>query len=125
MKSLAILWSLTCVCCLAQPAGDAKPASSNVMGAAYPRVDSENRATFQLKAPDAQKVQLQVPQGRYDMTKGADGVWSVTTPPLIPGFHYYSLVVDGVAANDPGSHAFFGTFESVSQPRRAASEPSL
>lgn len=43
------------------------------------------------------------------MTKGAEGVWSVTTPPLIPGFHYYSLLVDGVAMNDPGSHAFFGT----------------
>jgi enterochelin esterase family protein len=43
------------------------------------------------------------------MTKGENGVWSVTTPPLIPGFHYYSLVVDGVAVNDPGSHTFYGT----------------
>jgi enterochelin esterase-like enzyme len=109
MKSIAILWSLTCVCCLAQPAGDSKPVDSNVMGAAYPRIDSENRATFQLRAPDAQKVQVQVYHGRYDMTRGAAGVWSVTTPPLIPGFHYYSLAVDGVAVNDPGSHTFFGT----------------
>ena len=38
-----------------------------------------------------------------------EGVWSVTTPPLFPGFHYYSLVVDGVAVNDPGSHTFYGT----------------
>ena len=79
------------------------------MGAAYPRIDSESRATFQLKAADAQDVQVQLPQGRDGMTKGADGVWSVTTPPLIPGFHYYSLVVDGVAVNDPGSRTFFGT----------------
>jgi enterochelin esterase family protein len=65
--------------------------------------------TFQLKAPDAQNVRVQVYHGRYDMTKGADGVWSVTTPPLIPGFHYYSLVVDGAEVNDPGSHTFYGT----------------
>jgi enterochelin esterase family protein len=91
------------------PVGDSKPAPSNVMGASYPRIDSENRVTFQLKAPDARSVRAQVYHGQYDMTKGADGVWSVTTPPIIPGFHYYSLVVDGVEVNDPGSHTFFGT----------------
>ena len=91
------------------PAGDSKPASSNVMGASYPPIDSENRVTFQLKAPDARSVRAQVYHGQYDMTKGADGVWSVITPPIIPGFHYYSLVVDGVDVNDPGSHTFFGT----------------
>jgi 1,4-alpha-glucan branching enzyme len=69
------------------PAGDSKPASSNVMGASYPRIDSENRVTFQLKAPDARSVRAQVYHGQYDMTKGADGVWSVITPPIIPGFH--------------------------------------
>jgi enterochelin esterase family protein len=42
------------------------------------------------------------------MTRGADGTWTVTTPPAVPGFHYYWLVVDGVAVNDPGSETFFG-----------------
>src|SRR5262249_14449238 len=42
------------------------------------------------------------------MERGADGTWTVTTPPAVPGFHYYWLVVDGVAVNDPGSEAFFG-----------------
>jgi enterochelin esterase family protein len=79
------------------------------MGAEYPRVHADNRVTFQLKAPDAQKVQVQVPGSRYDMTKGQDGIWSVTTAPLVPGFHYYSLLVDGVGVNDPGSHTFYGT----------------
>ena len=41
-------------------------------------------------------------------------MWSVTTPPLVAGFHYYSLVVDGVPVNDPGSHAFFGTGKDAS-----------
>jgi enterochelin esterase family protein len=91
-----------------QPPADSQPAPTNVMGAQYPRVHVDHRATFQLKAPDAQKVQVSL-SGRHDMTKGADGVWSVTTPPLVPGFHYYQFIVAGVAVNDPGSHAFFGT----------------
>src|SRR5512147_3214947 len=109
IRSTAILCFLTCGFCWAQAASDSQPASSNVMGAEYPRVHADNRVTFQLKAHAAQKVQVQVPGARYDMTKGDGGVWTVTTPPLIHGFHYYSLVVDGVAVNDPGSHAFFGT----------------
>jgi enterochelin esterase family protein len=42
------------------------------------------------------------------MTKGADGIWSVTTPPAVPGFHYYWLVLDGVSVNDPASETYFG-----------------
>ncbi|MBS1854629.1 MAG: esterase [Acidobacteria bacterium] len=108
-RALAGAFALTSLLCSGQAPGDGQPASSNIMGAEYPRVQADNRATFQLKAPDAQKVQVQVPGARYDMTKGQDGVWSVTTAPLVPGFHYYSLIVDGVAVNDPGSHTFYGT----------------
>ena len=110
----------TCLCFLtcglgwAQVAGDSQAATTNIMGSQYPRVHADNRATFQLKAPDAQKVLVQVPGGRYEMTKGEGGVWSVTTPPMIPGFHYYSLIVDGVTVNDPGSHTFYGTSKDSS-----------
>ncbi len=107
MKAMAILGCLACGLCWAQPAGDSQPAATNVMGAEYPRIHSDNRVTFQLKAPDASKVQVRIGQ-TYDMTKAEDGTWSVTTRPLVVGFHYYSLVVDGVAMNDPGSHAFYG-----------------
>jgi len=48
------------------------------------------------------------------MMKDSDDVWSVTTPPLVEGFHYYALDVDGVRVNDPGSHAFFGTGKDAS-----------
>ncbi len=84
------------------------PASSNVPGAPYPRIDDEGRGLFQLKAPDAAAVQVNLPQGNYPLTKATDGVWSVTTPPLEPGFHYYAFRVDGALVFDPGSHAFFG-----------------
>jgi enterochelin esterase family protein len=42
------------------------------------------------------------------MQRGGDGNWTVTTPPAVPGFHYYWLLVDGVAVNDPGSETFYG-----------------
>jgi enterochelin esterase family protein len=71
--------------------------------------------SFRLKAPDAKTVKVQpggadngLGKGPYDMARGPDGVWAVTTPPAVPGFHYYWLLVDGVAVNDPGSETFFG-----------------
>ncbi len=68
MRLIAILCCLICGFCSSHAASDARPTSSDVMGAAYPRVDSENRVTFHLRAPDAQKVQVQVYHGRYEMT---------------------------------------------------------
>lgn len=93
----------------------ARPASSNVRGAGYPRVDADGRVTFRLKSPDARKVQLQpggadngLGKGSLDMERQGDGVWTVTTAPAVPGFHYYWFLVDGVAVNDPGSETYFG-----------------
>ncbi|MGA2554919.1 MAG: alpha/beta hydrolase-fold protein [Verrucomicrobiota bacterium] len=91
-----------------QPASDAKPASSDVPGAVFPQVDSEGRAHFRILAPDAKSVYLSLAGGR-GMTKGDDGVWTVTTSPLAPGFHYYAITVDGATASDPASDSYFGT----------------
>lgn len=96
-------------------ADDARPASSNVPRAEYPKVHPDRRVTFRVNAPDAKKVLLQPGGGDnglgakpMDMERGAGGHWSVTTPPAVPGFHYYWFVVDGAIANDPGSESFFG-----------------
>ena len=45
----------------------------------------------------------------FDMTKGPDGIWSVTTTPLVAGFHYYSLQIDGATVADPSTMTFFGS----------------
>ena len=45
----------------------------------------------------------------FDMTKGPDGIWSVTTTPLVVGFHYYSLQIDGAVVADPSTHTYFGS----------------
>ncbi len=77
-----------------------------------PTVHPDNRITFSLKAPEARSVAVAggdgLGSGPFQMTKNADGLWSVTTPPAVPGFHYYWFVVDGVQVNDPASETFFG-----------------
>jgi len=83
------------------------PASTNVRGVKYPQILPDSRAIFQVKAPDAQKIQLDLAK-KYDMVKNSDGVWEVTTDSLTEGFHYYSLVVDGLAIADPASETFYG-----------------
>jgi enterochelin esterase-like enzyme len=83
------------------------PASTNVRGARYPRILPGNRAIFRIKAPDAQKVQLDLVK-KYDMVKDSQGVWKVTTDSLSEGFHYYSLLIDEIAVADPSSETFYG-----------------
>jgi enterochelin esterase-like enzyme len=83
------------------------PASTNVRGAKYPRILPDNRVLFRVKAPDAQKLQVDLLK-KYDMVKDTGGVWEATTDPIVEGFHYYSLLIDGVAVADPSSETFYG-----------------
>ena len=94
----AVCWSQT------TGSGDAKPAATNAPGRDYPKVDSQRRATFRILAPDAKSVRVL----NTDLTKGDDGYWMGTTQPLDPGFHYYTITIDGVAVADPSSQGFFG-----------------
>jgi enterochelin esterase-like enzyme len=84
-----------------------EPAATNVSGAKYPKILSDNRVIFRIKAPEAQKVQVDLLK-KYDMLKDTSGVWEVTTEPIVEGFHYYSLLIDGVAVVDPASQTFYG-----------------
>lgn len=91
-----------------QPGSDAKSASSNLPGIQFPKIDSEQRAYFRIMAPDAKKVTVGL-SGGNQMTEESNGVWTVTTAPLAPGFHYYTLKVDGAVVSDPASETYFGT----------------
>ena len=96
----------------ARAADQSSPAATNVPGAPTPSIHADRSITFTLKAPDARTVQVAggdgLGAGPFPMTKDAEGTWSVTTPPAVPGFHYYWFVLDGVSVNDPSSRAFFG-----------------
>jgi enterochelin esterase-like enzyme len=83
------------------------PAETNIRSAKYPQMLPDGRAIFRIKAPDVQKMQLDLGK-KYDMVKNAEGIWEATTDSLSEGFHYYSLIIDGLAVCDPASETFYG-----------------
>jgi len=74
-------------------------------GLVSPEVKADRSATFRIRAPKASEVTLYgdwMPVGKpQPMTKGADGVWSVTTEPLEATGHLYWFNLDGIAIADP------------------------
>ena len=94
---------------IAQPSPQPGPGAGR--GTAPPRVVSpevlpDNRVIFRLRAPNANEVVVNGnwPDGRgLKMTKDANGVWSVTTPPVLPEIWTYTFSVDGVSMLDPGN----------------------
>jgi enterochelin esterase family protein len=82
-----------------------------------PEVTADRMVTFRLSAPQAQNVRVSgsdMPAlaggGRGaapgtpspgQMTKGDNGVWSVTLGPIDPGAYRYNFNVDGVTVIDP------------------------
>src|SRR5690349_13721944 len=82
-----------------------------------PEIKGDRSVTFRILAPNAQSVRVSggdMPQlagggrgadlsapPRGQMTKAADGVWSVTVGPVDPGAYRYNFNVDGVSVIDP------------------------
>lgn len=106
---LAVAGMFGCTNAQKQPAATPQPvsASTNTRGIEYPKINADLSVIFQVNAPEAQTVQVDLGK-KYDMTKNEKGIWTVTTEPQVPGFHYYSLVIDGTTVADPSSEAFFG-----------------
>jgi len=88
-----------------------------------PQVEA-SKVTFRILAPNAQKVQLSgsdIPgngQGAA-MSKGEDGVWTVTLD-IAPGYYRYNFNVDGVSVIDPRNP---NTSESVGNAWSVVSVP--
>lgn len=95
------------------PLSAQQSASTNIIGKEYPKINPDRTVTFRFLAPDAKSVAVDL-GGRHNMTKNAQGEWEVTTTPQVPGFHYYSLIIDGVKVSDPHSKQFFGSSSMTS-----------
>jgi len=108
MKRILALAAMSCGLSFGQAADVCTPSALNVPGAKYPCVYPDHRAMFRVNGPNAQKISVRIGQG-FDMAKGPDGVWTVTTTPLVAGFHYYSLQIDGATVADPSTMTFFGS----------------
>jgi enterochelin esterase-like enzyme len=100
---------LGCGLCWGQATDECKPSTLNIPGAQYPCVYPDHRAAFRVSAPEAQKVRINIVGKNFDMTKDAGGAWTLTTTPLVEGFHYYSVTVDGATVADPSTRTFFGS----------------
>ena len=87
---------------------DAFIPETTVPGNEYPKVDSEGRAYFRLKAPQARGVLVDVCGKKYDMRRDEHGEWCAVTDPLPVGFHYYFMNIDGVQFIDPATETYFG-----------------
>ncbi len=76
-----------------------------------PEVHPDRTVTFRLRAPQAALVELtgEVVRGKgpqpmtQPMTKGSDGVWSLTIGPLAPEIWIYNFRVQGVELPDPSN----------------------
>lgn len=100
-----------------------------------PIVHADRRVTLKVNAPLASEVRvtghiigpnshwLSAPRKSIPMTKGADGIWSVTVGPLAPDIYDYAFLIDGYPASDianrsnlvevPADHATYYDVQDV------------
>lgn len=87
---------LLAVTCLAVRRVDAAPVFES------PRIHADRTITFELRMPYAHQVTVSIDPGiNFPMSEAADGVWTVTTPPMTPDIYGYSFLVDGTRIADP------------------------
>src|SRR5687767_1360030 len=81
---------------VAQGRGGAPPVRS-------PEIGADKRVTFRLRAPNAKEVAVSIGGKQLPMQKDEQGLWMVTTDPMVPDIYTYAIVVDGAAMNDPSN----------------------
>ncbi|MBW4040334.1 MAG: esterase [Acidobacteria bacterium] len=76
-------------------------------------VGADHRVTFRIHAPEARTVTV---NGDFllgappaSLTKGDDGTWTYTSPPLTPDTYTYNFTVDGVGVLDSSNQNFRDT----------------
>ncbi|MBD5210539.1 MAG: esterase [Bacteroidales bacterium] len=104
---------LTIALALCSAAAFAQQALYNFNAVTSPQLNADASVTFRYVNPAADSVKVigdfTAPEGAeaipsvLSMTRGSDGVWETTTPPLAPELYSYRLEVDGVATNDPSN----------------------
>lgn len=80
---------------------------TNLNNSEFPRVLPDNCVIFKFYAPNVDTMKVFM-NDTFLMNKDKKGIWTLTTEPLDPGFHYYSYIIDGVRVSDPNSEVFYG-----------------
>jgi enterochelin esterase-like enzyme len=80
-------------------------------------VGADHRVTFRIHAPDANTVTVNgdflLGAPAVKMTKGDDGTWLYTSPPIPPDSYTYNFTVDGVMVLDTRNQNFKDTPNSL------------
>ena len=78
-------------------------------GVISPDCHADGSVTFRLRAPEAQKVELecQMFEGTRAMSKDDKGIWSINVTPQLPDIYPYAFVVDGTKISDPENMHLF------------------
>jgi len=92
LLSLALVFACTCTAFAQRSA----PVIS-------PDIQDDHSVTFRLRAPKSQSVALrgQWEKEPAEMTKDAEGLWTLTVPNVPAGVWEYSFIVDGLTMIDP------------------------
>jgi enterochelin esterase family protein len=112
VKPLPRFLATAVVCLIAAPLA-AQPQQPQRPQVQSPVVDA-GKVTFAIYAPKATAVTLR--SGELDrlapgpklLTRGENGVWTLTIGPIAPGIYDYSFDVDGLVIADPESPSVFG-----------------
>lgn len=80
-----------------------------------PQVNADKTITLRFRAPNAKEVTVvgELDGRTHPMTKGDDGVWTVTIGPFAHDVYNYQFNVDGIIAMDPANPSVklgFGAF---------------
>jgi len=102
----------------AAPAGQAPAPAGRGAGRGgvnSPQVNPDKTFTLRFRAPNAKEVVAigEIDGKDHPMTKGDDGVWTVTIGPLPHDVYNYQFRVDGIIAMDPANPSVklgFGAF---------------
>lgn len=93
-----------------------------------PVVNPDNTVTFNYQDANAKMVKVNTQfAGTKEMTKGENGLWSITLGPVAPDMYPYSFDVDGVQVMDPLNPDWFPneTFKNSIVDVRGTGEPLI
>ena len=84
------------------------PSTRRAVALRSPELGADRRVTFRLRTPRtattaAVEMQHMTKAPVLPMTRGGDGVWTVTSPPLDPDLYEYAFKVDGLRLLDPSN----------------------
>ena len=104
MKRMMILAS----CCIMALGSIAQQQLGQRPNVKSPVINADGTVTFNFYDPAAQQVSVvgdfeEIRYNSLSMTKQDNGVWTVTTAPLVPELYSYSLNVDGQRIIDPAN----------------------